>query len=60
MRQQKIHPFPWFDNEAEEAANFCVSIFRNSRIGKNARYGDAGPGAKGSVMAASSGRCSTW
>ena len=45
-----ITPFLWFDGKAEEAANFYVSIFKNSRIGKICRYGDAGPGAKGSVM----------
>ena len=50
---QKIHPFLWFDSEAEEAMNFYVSIFKNSRIGKIVRYGDAGPGPKGSVMTAS-------
>jgi predicted 3-demethylubiquinone-9 3-methyltransferase (glyoxalase superfamily) len=49
---QKIHPFLWFDNQAEEAMNFYVSIFRNSKIGKVVRYGDAGPGPKGSVMTA--------
>jgi predicted 3-demethylubiquinone-9 3-methyltransferase (glyoxalase superfamily) len=47
---QKITPFLWFDNQAEEAARFYTSIFKNSRIGKIARYGDAGPGPKGSVM----------
>jgi predicted 3-demethylubiquinone-9 3-methyltransferase (glyoxalase superfamily) len=47
---QKITPFLWFDNNAEEAANFYVSIFRNSKISNVARYGDAGPGAKGKVM----------
>jgi predicted 3-demethylubiquinone-9 3-methyltransferase (glyoxalase superfamily) len=49
---QKIHPFLWFDNQAEEAMNFYVSIFKNSKIGKIVRYGDAGPGPKGSVMTA--------
>jgi predicted 3-demethylubiquinone-9 3-methyltransferase (glyoxalase superfamily) len=49
---QKIHPFLWFDNQAEEAMNFYVSIFKNSKIGKVVRYGDAGPGPKGSVMTA--------
>jgi predicted 3-demethylubiquinone-9 3-methyltransferase (glyoxalase superfamily) len=49
---QKIHPFLWFDNQAEEAMNFYVSIFKNSKVGKVARYGDAGPGPKGSVMTA--------
>jgi predicted 3-demethylubiquinone-9 3-methyltransferase (glyoxalase superfamily) len=47
---QKITPFLWFDDNAEEAANFYVSIFKNSKIGSVARYGDAGPGPKGSVM----------
>src|SRR5436190_6938197 len=47
---QKITPFLWFDNQAEEAVKFYTSIFKNSRIGKIARYGDAGPGPKGSVM----------
>ncbi len=45
-----ISSFLWFDTQAEEAANFYVSIFPNSKIGKVARYGDAGPGPKGSVM----------
>jgi predicted 3-demethylubiquinone-9 3-methyltransferase (glyoxalase superfamily) len=47
---QKISPFLWFDNQAEEAAKFYASVFKNSRIGRIARYGDAGPGPKGSVM----------
>ena len=47
---QKITPFLWFDHQAEEAANFYVSVFRGSRILNVARYGDAGPGPKGSVM----------
>jgi predicted 3-demethylubiquinone-9 3-methyltransferase (glyoxalase superfamily) len=47
---QKITPFLWFDNNAEEAANYYVSIFKNSNIETIARYGDAGPGRKGSVM----------
>jgi predicted 3-demethylubiquinone-9 3-methyltransferase (glyoxalase superfamily) len=47
---QKITPFLWFDHQAEEAAKFYVSIFPNSEIGKIARYTDAGPGPKGSVM----------
>ncbi|MPZ55414.1 MAG: VOC family protein [Rhizobiales bacterium] len=49
---RKITPFLWFDNQAEEAANFYVSIFKNSKIGAVSRYGDAGPGPKGSVMVA--------
>lgn len=47
---QKITPFLWFDTQAEEAANFYVSIFKNSKIETVSRYGDAGPGPKGSVM----------
>jgi Uncharacterized protein conserved in bacteria len=47
---QKITPFLWFDGKAEEAANFYVSIFKNSKIDHVSRYGDAGPGPKGSVM----------
>jgi predicted 3-demethylubiquinone-9 3-methyltransferase (glyoxalase superfamily) len=47
---QKIVPFLWFDKEAEEAVNFYVSIFKNSIITSVSRYGQAGPGPKGSVM----------
>ena len=47
---QKITPFLWFDNQAEAAANFYVSLFKNSKIVNIARYGEAGPGPKGSVM----------
>lgn len=47
---QKISPFLWFDKEAEEAANFYISIFENSRIVTVRRYGKAGPGPEGSVM----------
>ena len=47
---QKITPFLWFNDNAEEAMNFYVSIFRNSKTGRISRYGDAGPGPKGSVM----------
>lgn len=50
---QKITPFLWFDNQAEEAMNFYVSIFKNSKVLSVNRYGDAGPGPKGSVMTAS-------
>src|ERR1700704_2568306 len=49
-RMQKITPFLWFDGKAEEAANFYVSIFKNSKIEAVTRYGEAGPGPKGSVM----------
>jgi len=47
---EKISPFLWFDTQAEEAANFYTSIFKNSKINGITRYGDAGPGPKGSVM----------
>ena len=50
---QKITPFLWFDNQAEEAMNFYTSIFKNAKIGNVSRYGDAGPGPKDSVMVAS-------
>jgi predicted 3-demethylubiquinone-9 3-methyltransferase (glyoxalase superfamily) len=46
----KITPFLWFNDEAEEAANFYVSVFRNSKVKAVTRYGDAGPGPKGSAM----------
>jgi predicted 3-demethylubiquinone-9 3-methyltransferase (glyoxalase superfamily) len=46
----KITPFLWFDQQAEEAANFYTSIFKNSKIDAVTRYGDTGPGPKGSVM----------
>jgi predicted 3-demethylubiquinone-9 3-methyltransferase (glyoxalase superfamily) len=47
---QKITPCLWFDDQAEEAMNFYVSIFRNSKVGKITRFGEAGPGQKGTVM----------
>ncbi len=47
---QKITPFLWFNDKAEEAANFYVSIFKNSKIVTVTRYGVAGPGPKGSAM----------
>jgi len=50
MNSQKITPFLWFDHQAEEAAGFYTSIFKNSRIEAVTRYGEAGPGPKGSVM----------
>lgn len=49
---QKITPFLWFDNQAEEAMNFYVSVFKNSKIGDVTRYGEGGPGPKGTVMSA--------
>ena len=50
---QKITPFLWFDNNAEEAARFYTSVFKNAKILSVSRYGDAGPGPKGSVMVVS-------
>ncbi|MBI5294357.1 MAG: VOC family protein [Chloroflexi bacterium] len=49
---QKITPFLWFDNQAEEAVNFYTSVFKNSKILSIARYGEAGPGPAGAVMTA--------
>src|SRR6266852_5572714 len=49
---QKITPFLWFDDKAEEAMNFYTSIFKNSKVVKVTRYGEAGPGPKGTVMSA--------
>jgi predicted 3-demethylubiquinone-9 3-methyltransferase (glyoxalase superfamily) len=50
--QTKIAPFLWFNDNAEEAMNFYVSVFPNSRVGAVSRYGDAGPAPAGSVMTA--------
>jgi len=47
---QTIHPFLWFDNQAEEAANFYVSVFRNSRIDKVVRKPEAAPGPAGVMI----------
>jgi predicted 3-demethylubiquinone-9 3-methyltransferase (glyoxalase superfamily) len=47
---QKITPCLWFDTQAEEAATFYTSIFKNSRILEVTRYGKAGPGPEGSVL----------
>ena len=49
---QKIVPFLWFNDNAEEAMNLYVSIFKSSKVLNVTRYGDAGPGPKGSVMSA--------
>ncbi len=49
---QKITPFLWFDGKAEEAMNFYVSVFKNSKVVRVSRYGAAGPGPKGTVMSA--------
>jgi len=50
---QKIVPCLWYDNQAEDAALFYVSIFKNSKVLDVARYGEAGPGPAGSVMTVS-------
>lgn len=50
---QKITPFLWFDDNAEEATNFYVSIFKNSQVLSINRYGEAGPGTQGTVMTTS-------
>lgn len=50
---QGITPFLWFENQAEEAAKFYVSVFPNSRIKQTTRYGEEGPGPKGTVMTVS-------
>lgn len=47
---QKITPFLWFDDNAEDAMNFYVSIFKNSKVLSITRYDEAGPGEKGTVM----------
>ena len=47
---QKISPFLWFDDQAQEAANFYVSVLRNSWILSVSRYGDGGPGLPGTAM----------
>lgn len=53
MATQKITPFLWFNDNAEEAMNFYTSIFKNSQINNVTRYGEGGPGPKGQVMTAS-------
>jgi predicted 3-demethylubiquinone-9 3-methyltransferase (glyoxalase superfamily) len=51
--KQKITTFLWFDNNAQEAMEFYTSVFKNSKIGNVTRYGEAGPGANGTVMVGS-------
>jgi predicted 3-demethylubiquinone-9 3-methyltransferase (glyoxalase superfamily) len=53
MAVKSISPFLWFESHAEEATNFYVSLFDDSRITHVSRYGDAGPGPKGSAMVVS-------
>jgi predicted 3-demethylubiquinone-9 3-methyltransferase (glyoxalase superfamily) len=50
---QKITPFLWFDTEAEQAADYYVSVFKNSRILEVSRYGEGGPGPAGTAMVVS-------
>ncbi len=50
MPRQKITPFLWFDNQAEEAANFYVSLFKDSKVARVTRYGVGGPGPAGQAM----------
>ena len=50
---QKISPFLWFDDQAEEAMNFYVSVFKNSKVLSVSRYGNEGPGQAGKVMTVS-------
>jgi predicted 3-demethylubiquinone-9 3-methyltransferase (glyoxalase superfamily) len=47
---QKITPFLWFNDNAGEAIEFYTSVFKNSKVGRVVRYGDAGPGPKGTIM----------
>ncbi|HEY8294662.1 MAG TPA: VOC family protein [Micrococcaceae bacterium] len=50
---QKITPCLWFDTQGEEAAQFYISVFRNSKILNISRYGEAGPGPQGQVLTVS-------
>ena len=50
---QKITPFLWFDNNAEEAIQFYLSVFKDGKMGSITRYGKAGPGPEGAVMTGS-------
>jgi predicted 3-demethylubiquinone-9 3-methyltransferase (glyoxalase superfamily) len=50
MSKHKITPFLWYDKQAEEAANFYVSIFKNSKINAVARYPEGSPYEAGTVM----------
>src|SRR6185369_8368915 len=47
---QKVTPFLWFDNQAEEAAKFYCSVFKNSKIESTSRYGEGMPQPAGTVM----------
>ncbi len=50
---QKITPCLWFDRQAEEAARYYVSIFKNSKVGRISRYGEGAPLPKGTVLTVS-------
>jgi predicted 3-demethylubiquinone-9 3-methyltransferase (glyoxalase superfamily) len=50
---QKIKPFLWFDDDAEEAVQFYVSVFKNAKAGAVMRWGEGGLGKPGSVLTAS-------
>jgi predicted 3-demethylubiquinone-9 3-methyltransferase (glyoxalase superfamily) len=50
MAKAKIHPFLWFDSEAEDAMNLYCSVFRDSKPGAVSRYPDSMPGMGGKVM----------
>ena len=52
MSKQKITPFLWFDNNAEEAIDFYTSVFKNGKIGNKSYWGEGGPVAKGTLMGA--------
>jgi predicted 3-demethylubiquinone-9 3-methyltransferase (glyoxalase superfamily) len=47
---QKITPFLWFNDQAEEAANFYTSIFKNAKVGRISRYGEGAPRPKGTAI----------
>jgi predicted 3-demethylubiquinone-9 3-methyltransferase (glyoxalase superfamily) len=49
---QKITPFLWFNDQAEQASKFYTSIFKNSKLGSISRYGEGSPGQPGKVMSA--------
>ncbi|SCY67194.1 VOC family protein [Flavobacterium caeni] len=50
MDTQKIAPFLWFENQAEQAVNFYVSLFKDAKITDTTRYGKGAPGPEGEVM----------
>jgi len=52
VTMQKITPFLWFDNNAEDAINFYISVFKDARLIDVNRYGEGGPGPKGTIMTA--------